>query len=506
MFETAELGQSVSNAEYKVRAAELRERLLELQYMLRARAEFPVFLYFAGVDGAGKGTTVNLLHSWLDARALVTNAYGPPTEDESDRPEYWRYWRDLPGKGQIGLNLSGRYSRPFIEKVYSKITTDEFYRQLDRIRSFERALASDGAIIIKFWMHLSREEQKERLEALQNDPVQSWRVTERDWKHYNLYDRFISTAEDTLTYTQSELTPWHIVEGVDSNFRVLTVAEILANALEERLGPPTNGQNNGETPEIKVEELDQLPERPPGLVTILSRLDMSPRLKKDEYEKKLAKQQQRIHLLQREALKKRVSTVVVMEGPDAAGKGGAIRRMIPSLDARNYRILQYGAPTDEELSHHYLWRFWRYIGAAGRLTVFDRSWYGRVLVERVLSLASDAEWQRAYAEINEFEEQLMSHDAVVVKFWLHIDEDEQLARFVKRGTRQHKRWKLTDEDWRNRKDWYEYEKAAHDIVQYTSTRRAPWNLVPANNKNYARVAVLKTVCDQLEAKLESLED
>ena len=504
MFETAELGQAVSRQEYKARAKVLRERLLELQYMLRDQAKFSVLVYMAGVDGAGKGSTVNLLHSWLDARALVTNAYGELTEDERRRPADWRYWRDLPAHGEIGFTMSGRYSKPFLNKVYDEISNDKFYKALDRIHSFERALADDGTVILKFWMHLSRAAQKTRLEALQNDPLQSWRVTKKKyWEHYEMYDRFVNTAEEIIARTHSEQTPWHIVEGQDQNYRTLAVTQVLADALEARLGPPGNGFGS-EVEAVDVKALDTLPKKPRGHVTILSVMDMSPKLRKKEYTKELAEQQQRFHLLQREAYEQQVSTVVVMEGPDAAGKGGAIRRMIPSLDASHYRIYQYGAPTDEENAHHYLWRFWRNIGPAGRLTVFDRSWYGRVLVERIMGFAEESEWRRAYAEINDFEEKLLNHDTVVAKFWLHITAEEQLARFIKRGTRAHKRWKLTDEDWRNRSDWYTYEKAAHDMVQHTSTRRAPWNLVPANNKNYSRVMVLRTVCDQLETKLESM--
>ena len=224
MFETAELGQTVSRQDYKVRASELRERLLELQYMLRDRAEFSVLVYMAGVDGAGKGSTVNLLHSWLDARALVTNAYCDRTEDERSRPAYWRYWRDLPAHGEIGFSLSGRYSQPFLNKVYDEISADDFYKELDRIQTFERALANDGTVILKFWMHLSRTAQKKRLEALQNNPLQSWRVTEKDWEHYEIYDRFVDTAEEIIAHTHSELTPWHIVEGMDENYRTLAVS------------------------------------------------------------------------------------------------------------------------------------------------------------------------------------------------------------------------------------------------------------------------------------------
>jgi len=500
MFRTAELGQTASKRDFKARARSLRQRFLEAQILLSHDAKFNVIIDFAGVDGAGKGSTVSLLHAWLDTRLLTTNAFGPLTEAQRERPKFWRFWRALPPKGRMGLNLSGRYSQPFLNRVNERISAKEYDAELKRIQAFERALADDGTLILKFWMHLSRDLQEERFKALEADPDQAWRVTKKDWEHWEIYDRFIDTAERTITETNMDYAPWHIVEGVDKNFRMLTVSQIILDALETRLGvsPTPDLLVNGKT---SVTE-DPLPERPEGLMTVLSTLDMSPRLSKSDYRKQLRKQQGRIHLLQREALKKDRPSILVFEGPDAAGKGGVIRRMIPTLDARNYRVLQYGAPNDEERAHHYLWRFWRHLARCGRLTIFDRSWYGRVLVERVEELATDEEWRRAYAEINDFEDQLIEYGTVLVKFWLHVTPEEQWARFEDRKQKAYKRWKLTSEDWRNRSKWYAYEEAAHDMVKYTSTRASPWELVPANNKNYARIKVLETFGDILENALK----
>jgi polyphosphate kinase 2 (PPK2 family) len=234
---------------------------------------------------------------------------------------------------------------------------------------------------------------------------------------------------------------------------------------------------------------------------VLDNLDLDQRLDNARFDVKVAEQQSRLNLLQRRARQQGVSTIVVIEGWDAAGKGGAIRRVTGALDARDYQVIPIAAPTDEERAHHYLWRFWRHLSRAGRITIFDRSWYGRVLVERVESLAEESEWMRAYGEITQFEEQLVAHGILLIKFWLHISKDEQLRRFRERGRTSYKQWKITDEDWRNRARWADYTVAVNDMVARTSTRIAPWTLVEANDKNFARVKVLRTFADRLAARL-----
>ena len=511
MFRTAELGRKVTREVYNEQATELRQNLLELQQTLRG-AGFPVIVVFAGVDGAGKGETVNLLNEWMDPRWLITRAYDDPSQEEAERPEYWRYWRDLPPRGRIGFFLRAWYSRPVVDLAHGHITPAELDDRLDRVAAFEKALADDGALIVKFWMHLGKEAQKKRLKALEKDPTLSWRVTERDWRHWNMYDAFISAAERTVMRTSTGHAPWHIVEGFDERYRGLTVGTILRDSIRQHMAHlEAERRVTAELQALHVplqptegRELPDGASAPPTLgkmPTVLSALDMKLVLGKQAYEQQINKYQGELNLLHREALKNGISTLVVFEGWDAAGKGGSIRRCTGALDARHFEVIPFAAPTDEERGHHYLWRFWRHLGRAGRVTFFDRSWYGRVLVERVEGFAREKEWMRAYAEINDFEEQLVEHGIVLVKYWLHITKDEQLARFNQRVEVPWKRWKLSDEDWRNREKWDQYELAVNDMIARTSTRLAPWTLVEANDKRYARIKVLKVLCERLEQAL-----
>jgi polyphosphate kinase 2 (PPK2 family) len=520
MFRTAELGQKISKSEYNQREPILRQALLDAQVNLRVNSEFPVIILFAGVDGAGKGETVNLLNEWMDPRWLVTRAYDEPSDEERDRPEYWRFWRDLPPNGRIGLFLSSWYSQPLLRRVYEKDNDATFDDRLDRILAFEKALADDGALILKFWMHLSHDAQKKRLKKLEKDPLTSWRVTQQDWDHWQIYDRFEAAAERTIMRTSTGTAPWTIVEGVDPNYRSLTVGGIVlkevnqhleeiskTKLLMEQLGvdaapdKPEAGDFITAVSSAVTDEAGTEPVPPLPAATVLSSLDMSLQLPKADYKKKLKQCQARLNLLHREALKKKLSTILLFEGPDAAGKGGAIRRVTAALDARHYQVIPIAAPTDEERAHHYLWRFWRHLSRAGRINIFDRSWYGRVLVERVEGFATEAEWKRAFAEINEFEEQLTDHGILLLKYWVHITKDEQLERFKAREQTPHKRWKLTEEDWRNRERWDDYERAVNDIVEHTSTHTAPWVLVEGNDKRYSRIKVISTFCDRLETML-----
>jgi len=491
MFRTAELGQAVSKSEYKRREPPLRQALLESQIALR-EAGFPVIVLLAGVDGAGKGETVNLLNEWMDPRWIATHAFDAPTTTEVERPRFWRYWQTLPPRGRIGLYLSAWYHDPFIRRVYDEIDETTYVDELESIAAFERTLADDGALVLKFWMHLGKEAQKARLEELQNDPLRSWRVNERDWRHWEMYERFIPAAERLIARTSNAGAPWTIVEGSDARFRSLKVGEMLLEALRKRLDKGA-GRSTGD------EDRQGAPARP--IRTVLSTLDTSLELGKQEYKTRLPELQAELNLLHRQARERGISTLLVFEGWDAAGKGGAIRRVARALDARSYNVVQIAAPTDEERAHHYLWRFWRHLPRAGRFLIFDRSWYGRVLVERVEGFAREAEWRRAYAEINDFERQLVSHGMVLVKFWIHISKDEQKTRFKQREKTPYKRFKLTDEDWRNREKWDAYETAVHAMVERTSTRVAPWTLVEGNDKRYARVKVLKAVCDGLRDRL-----
>jgi polyphosphate:AMP phosphotransferase len=499
MFEAAELGRSIDRATFRREEPTLRAALLAEQVRLREAAAFPVIVIFAGVDGAGKGETVNLLSEWLDPRWLVTRAFGPPSDEERERPEYWRFWRELPPRGRMGLFLSSWYSVPVLDRVNRRIDAAAFEERLNRIVEFEGMLAEGGALILKFWMHLDRERQRKRLRKLERDPLTRWRVTRREWAHWKLYDRFIDAAELTIRRTSRGGAPWTIVEGADHAYRSLTVGQALLTAVRQRLGEQA-------VPAVSAAPVEPaLPPRTtrargvprPTQTSILGALDMSLTVPPKRLPEQLERYQGRLNRLQRRAASRGVSTIVVFEGWDAAGKGGAIRRITGALDARDYQVVPIAAPTDEERQHHYLWRFWRHLSRAGRVTIFDRSWYGRVLVERVEGFATEREWSRAYSEITQFEDQLVAHGIVVVKFWLHVTPAEQLRRFRNREATAHKRWKLTPEDWRNREKWPLYEQAVNEMVERTSTHHAPWTLVEADDKGYARIKVLRTVCERL---------
>jgi polyphosphate:AMP phosphotransferase len=494
VFDTAELGQSLPKADFKKRELDLRASLLKFQYQALEMARFPIIIDFAGVDGAGKGTTVNMLDKWMDPRWIRTIGYQPASDEEKARPRFWRYWRDIPPKGWTGVFLSGRYSAPLLQHVYGELDNAEFDDRLGEIIRFENTLADDGALILKFWMHLSRDAHKERLEALSADPMLSYQIKDKDWRNHDNYDEFIAAAEKIITRTNRAAAPWTIVEGVDAYYRHIRVGEVIRAELERHLAI----HENSPASPLPVKPEPDEPLRP---LTIFDNLDLSAKVTSGNYRKKKKKLQARLGELGRNAHEQGQSTVLVFEGPDAAGKGGAIRRTVWSLDARTYRIYQFAAPTDIERAHHYLWRFWSKLPKAGNVSVFDRSWYGRVLVERTEGFASEDEWRRAFNEINDFENQIVDRGILLLKFWLHISKDEQLKRFEERADSAYKHWKLTDEDWRNREQWDQYEIAAHDMVQFTSTRAAPWILVEGESKHHARLKVLQTLCDALEERV-----
>ena len=505
MFRTAELGQKVSKSEFKQIEPVLRQELLIAQRRLRKFKKCPVIIVFAGVDGAGKGETVNLLNAWMDPRWLMTRAYDKPSDEEMERPEYWRFWRDLPSKGKIGLFLSSWYSRPVLDRVHKRINEAEFNHLLERIVNFEKALSDDCTLILKFWMHLSKKEQKKRFKDLEKNELTSWRVKESDWDNWRMYEQFEESAERVIMKTSTGASPWCIVEGADSHFRSLTVGTIIRDEINKHLDKiEATGTNADESRVVDTvndsNDAGTLPQLRSS--TVLDVMDMTLTLPKSDYKQELQTWQAKLNQLQRNALKKKLSTIMLFEGPDAAGKGGAIRRLTAALDARHVQVLPIAAPTDEEGAHHYLWRFWRHLPRAGKITIYDRSWYGRVLVERIEDFASEEEWRRAYAEINDFEESLTESGIVLLKFWIHVTKDEQLRRFKEREKIPHKQWKLTEEDWRNREKWDDYESAVNDLVEHTSTRVAPWNLIEGNDKRYARVKVIKTVCDRMEEAMK----
>jgi len=495
VFESAEIGHKIDDATYKKEVPGLRKDLLDAQYELLESRKFPVVILIAGVDCAGKGETVNLLNEWMDPRHIETHALRNLTDEEQELPPLWRYWRVLPPKGKIGIFIGTWYSAPLLENVYGQIKNAELDQRLERIARFEKELCDEGALILKFWLHLSEKQQKKRLKELEKDPRTSWRVTKTDWEHWKMYTHFHQVSERMLRSTSTPCSPWLIVEGSDPRYRSLTIGNAILQALRQRLEAPDKRPAQDSFPPLTT-AIDGM--------CILQKLDLTRSLSKPRYEEELAKWQGRLNLLSRHPDFKKISVVAVFEGNDAAGKGGAIRRVTQALDARQYRVIPVSSPTEEESLQPYLWRFWRKLPRRERFAVFDRSWYGRVLVERVEHFCSDADWMRAYGEINDFEEQMVRHRMVVVKFWLAITKEEQLKRFKEREKVEFKRFKITEDDWRNREKWDAYEAAVCDMVDRTSTEIAPWVLVEANDKYYARIKVLKTLCRRIEEALEAL--
>ncbi len=492
MFESAELGHTIDKETFKKEVPVLRAALLDVQFDVLQKKEFPVVILISGVDGSGKGETINLLYSWMDPRHISTLSFAAPSDEEASRPPMWRYWRALPAKGKVGIFAGSWYSQPIADRISGEMRRAELDERLDDINRFEAMLVNEGALVLKFWFHLSKDGQKKRLKALEKDPRTAWRVTPGSYDRLKTYDKLQEVAGHVLRVTNTAKAPWIIVEGTDDAYRSLTVGHIVLEAMKRRLAQPH--QEVPVAPPI-VHSIDQK--------NVLSELDLTQRLAKKEYEDALARYQGRLAELVRDPrFAGKHSLVLVFEGSDAAGKGGSIRRVAAAMDARQYQIVPIAAPTEEERAQPYLWRFWRHLPRKGRVTIFDRSWYGRVLVERVEGFCSEADWLRAYAEINDFEHQMAAAGTVVIKFWLQISAEEQLRRFQERQDTEFKRFKITDEDWRNREKWDDYVGAVCDMVDRTSTGLAPWTLVEANDKNFARVKVIKTICQRLEAVLK----
>jgi polyphosphate:AMP phosphotransferase len=482
MFETAELGRTLDKEAYEAALPELRTRLLKAQSALE-KAGFAVVVLINGVGGMQE--TANRLHEWLDARYLVAEAWAPPTEEERERPEFWRFWRWLPPAGRIGVFLGNWYTRPIVERAEGERGLDHFSHELARIAAFERTLADGGTLFVKLWLHLGKRDQKRRLRAFEADPRQRFRVGKHEWHRLERYQRYRRASEQAVRETSTGLAPWTVIEATDPRYRDVEAARKLLEQLEARLALPR--------PERHV-----VPEGPiDNPFTILDRLETDERTPKAEYEKGVLKLEGELHRLAGRLERRRRSAVLVFEGPDAAGKGGAIRRITWGLDAQQYRVIPIAAPNEEERAHHYLWRFWRHLPRRGRIAIFDRSWYGRVLVERVEGFATPDEWSRAYREINDFERELTDDGVILVKFWVHVSSAEQLRRFEEREREPWKQHKITAEDYRNRQRANRYEAAANEMLERNSTEYAPFELVRGDDKRGASLAVLEAVCRRL---------
>lgn len=489
----AQVKPRLSKRVYQARADRLRADLLQLQLELK-QVPFKVLLIIAGPEGAGRGSLLNKLAEWLDPRGVETFSWHPPTDSERAHPHQWRFWRSLPGMGRIGLYAGSWYTETLREEARNRRALGHVAEEAERIRDFEKLLADGGTLIVKVWLHLSKDAQGRRLRTLRADPATAWRVTEEDWHHHRIYDRLDRTARLIRDKTDRPGARWSIIDAEDERARDLAVGRLLLQCFggqKKRVGRLTAPK-----PPKKLAPL-----RAAGLRR-LNAVPLDQELSEKDYGALREKWLGRLNRAVRAALGVGRSIVLVFEGWDAAGKGGAIRRLASALDPRDYSVIPVAKPTPEEKHAHYLWRFWRDVPRNGRLTIFDRSWYGRVLVERIEGFCRKDEWRRAYGEINDFERQLTEHGTIVLKYWLHVSHTEQLRRFRERETTPHKRHKLNEEDWRNRRQRAAYEIAVGDMLALTDREHAPWHLVPADNKRFARLEVLRSASRQIEASLE----
>ena len=483
----------------------LRLDLLDLQQRCRQAAGFPIIVVVSGIRGAGGVDTLNLLNTWMDPRWIHTHVFDAPSDEERERPPFWRYWRSLPEAGNMGLYLDGWYGDDVAAHCRGHTTAPAFAAQIKRIAAFERGLCDDGALIVKIWLHLSKGEQRRRADTHRIDPVFGFRPSDAAWPQPAPYDAFTTAAAKSLRATSTAEAPWHVIDAADDNYRRATVLTILRDAVSahrKTWRKATKAAAKEMKHAVKEDKSQKRPARK-SRHSALAKVKFGMTMSAAAYASAFRARQARLYELQKAARTMGISTVIAFEGWDAAGKGGAIRRLTYALSARNYAVVPISAPSDEERAHHYLWRFWRHLSRAGHVTLFDRSWYGRVLVERVEHLTTDDAWRRSYGEINDFEDQLTDYGAVVLKFWLHIDMAEQLKRFKERRDTAYKSWKITDDDWRNRSKWDHYEAAVNDMIAATSTKNAPWHVVPANDKHTARILIFDVVIKALERALKA---
>ena len=473
------------NAEIK----ELRARLIATQQLLREK-KLPVLVLIEGWAAAGKGSLIKEIISEIDPRFY--NVVSPAVIPESDSryPFLYPYASAIPENGKLIFLDSGWMENVVRKQLRLEITREEYKRRVRAVNEFERQLRDGGYLVLKIFLHIDKKEQFERLESLTESADTEWRVTRDDlWQHRE-YKQFLKAYDEFMEKT-GDTVKWHILDGTRKKVAVRDAMKLLVSKIDKAL---EKGRYVGEP----FEEDFPLLKMPK-----LSEVDLSPAIGEEEYKKELKKLQKRLGELHNVIYRKKIPVILCYEGWDAAGKGGNIRRVAYPLDPRGFDVHPIASPEPHELNRQYLWRFWTRLPRTGHICIFDRTWYGRVMVERLEGFCSEKDWKRAYNEINEFERQLTDWGAVLLKFWIHIDQDTQLARFTERQNTPEKQWKITEEDWRNREKWPQYEAAVDEMLQKTSTENAPWFIIESNDKLYARIKALRIIVDALEKACDS---
>lgn len=461
--------------------------LAGLQQCLREK-KLPVIVLIEGWGAAGKGSAIRSLIRELDPRFFKVLSVGQPTSEEQRWPFLKRHFASIPPQGKILFLDSGWMDETIRAYLRGDLSDQEYARQLESIRIFERQLAAAGYLLVKLFFHIDAVTQHERLTKLSADKDTAWRASESDWRQNKNYERTLEAFDHYLTATNQPWAPWNIIESTQAAQAQLNAAEYLYKRICAALEHPN-------IPDPPKRAWPLLPIQP------LAQVSLDCHLEDTKYQEQLKKCRKKLEHLHNELYRKKVPVVIVYEGWDAAGKGGNIKRLASALDPRGYEVIPIASPTPDELARQYLWRFWTRLPKTGHIAIFDRSWYGRVMVERLEGFCTQDDWQRAYGEINEFERELTDAGMVVVKFWVQIDKDTQLERFTERQNTPEKRWKITDEDWRNREKWDAYEEAVDEMLRKTNTENAPWHILESVDKRYARIKAMKTVIAAIEAAL-----
>ena len=492
MLEKVDLSKKMDKDEYKIRMAELEMKLGKLQRELKELG-IPVMIAFEGYGAAGKGLQIGRLIQAMDPRGFEVHAVKKETEEEMMHPFMWRFWTKTPAKGRIAIYDTSWYRKVLMDRFDKKTPKSEMEADFESIRAFEKQLTDDGMVMIKLFLVINQKEQKKRFKKLMDSKETAWRVSEEDIKRNKAFDDYEQINEEMLRRTDTDYAPWNLIEAMDKRFATVKIYTVVVNAMAAAVERAKRAKEEDEPVEV-VDDSD-LSE------SVLAKADLSKTMSKGEYQERLKQLQKKIERLHGELYRRRIPVVLGFEGWDAGGKGGAIKRLTEHMDPRGYVVNPTASPNDIERAHHYLWRFWRAMPKAGHVAIFDRTWYGRVMVERIEGFCTTKEWQRAYKEINDMEQDMVNSGAIVMKFWMQIDKDEQAARFKARQENPEKQWKITDEDWRNREKWDQYESAVNEMLIRTSTPQAPWIVVEGNCKYYARIKVLESVVNAIEERL-----
>ncbi|MEE1079376.1 MAG: polyphosphate:AMP phosphotransferase [Agathobacter sp.] len=489
MLENWNKPQRPDDEEIEARLKVAREKLSGQQMKIKEHG-LPVLVLFEGWGTAGKGSVLGKVIRNIDPRFFKVATMDVPTEEEKRKPFLYRHFVKIPEKGKFMFLDSGWMDEITQECLNGTLEENEYKKKIESVKRFERQLTDNGYLVMKFFFQISQKEQKKRIDALKEDKNTKWRVSGKDdWqnKHYekcmNVFDRYLND-------TNAPADPWYLIDAKNKKWAELQVLETLVSGIDTALK-----NSNLAVPLLQnVFPIDK--------ILKLEEIDLDKKLTDEEYRRELHELQQKLTELHNKLYRKKVPVIIAYEGWDAAGKGGNIKRIAGALDPRGFEVHPIASPEPHEKARHYLWRFWNRLPKTGHVAIFDRTWYGRVMVERLEGFCSENEWQRAYNEINEFEKELSDWGAVIVKFWVQIDKDTQLQRFTDRQNTPEKQWKITDEDWRNREKWDLYEDAVNEMMKKTNTTYAPWHVLESNDKKYARIKALKIVIDAIEQALK----